>query len=362
MLYNHAHGEGEADASEVAGQVERAHVAELEQALGAAGYDVVSANIDDDPDRVGDAVVVHRPSIVFHLFDQVYGDDTQHGALLSMLDLYGYVYTGCDAVTLATCQDRVRSRVLLAEAGVSVPGFVVIRDLNAIPDTDDLRYPLLVTQALDDVYHEGHDSQVDSREELEARVRELAAGFELPFLVEEHLAGRHLHAVLVGNRALEVLPLVEATDSGLTLAQLEADTAGTVRQLARRAFRVLGCRDVAQVDFVLGDDGAPRVIDVRPQIDYFGQAPFRVAAEASEHGLHGALALVLRTAHLRLPPAELAAHPLPVPPDEVDEHEGDDDDGEADDEGAAEGAQAEVANANVAGDGDDVPATGTDEH
>lgn len=300
---------------------------ELAAALAAAGYAVVSSNLEDDPDRVAHAVVVHRPTLIFHLIDHFEGDNTQHGALLGLLDLFGYVYTGSDPVALATCQDRVKSRVLLAEAELDVPSFVVIRDLNAIPDTEHLRFPVIVSQALDDVYDDARYRQlIDDREELEDRVRELATQFDLPFLVEEYLPGRRIQAIVLGNRVLEVLPLTELVglgdggeitgDEEIVVAQLGVDIAETVRQKARRAVRVLGCRDVAQVDFVLADDGELSVIDVRPQPDYFGDGPFRIAAQSSEHGFAGALALVLRTAHARMPAAELALHPIPAAPGE----------------------------------------------
>lgn len=305
---------------------------ELAEALSAAGYSVVSTNLEDDPDRVGHAIVVHRPTLAFHLIDHIEGDHTQHGALLGMLDLFGYVYTGSDPVALATCQDRVKTRVLLAEAELDVPGFAIIRDLNAIPATDELRPPMVVSQALDDVYDDARYRQlINERGELEDRVRELATQFELPFLVEEHLPGRRIQALVLGNRVLEVLPLTELVgigeggeitgDEEIVLAQLGVDVAETARQMARRAFRTLGCRDVAQIDFILGDTGELSVVDVRPQPDYFAEGPFRVAATSSEHGFAGALALVLRTAHARLPAGELAAHPLPFASGEAEPEE-----------------------------------------
>lgn len=302
----------------------------MRSALSAAGFTVADANADDDTDRIGYAVVVERPTFVFNLIDHFYGDNTQHPAVGGLLDLFGYQYTGSDPLCLSTCVDRSRVRLMLSNGDVPVPGFAVVRDVNAIPATDELTPPFIVSQALDDIYFETQArAELDTREELEERTRELAAEFDMPLLIEEYLAGTRISAVALGNRVLEVLPLCELyrDDSGADvaiLAQLDVEVADRVRALTRRAFRVMGCRDVAQFDFVVNEDGDVLCTDVRPSLDVLPEsAVFSVAADNTELGYDGALAAIARAAYERVPinerpqpaaPAEPARQALPPAP------------------------------------------------
>ncbi len=274
-------------------------------------FTAASADIEDDIDRIIDSIVLERPAIIFNLVDHVYGDATQHASVASLLDLLGIVYTGSDPLALATCQDRVRTHLILDSAGVPVPGFVIVRDVNAIPATSSLRAPLIVTQAFDDCYdEEGAASPIESRQRLEEYLYELARDYDLPLLVEEYLGGRRLHAVVVGNRVLDVLPLCETRDDEdgepeLVLAQLDTDSADHVRSLAQRAFRATGCRDVAQVDFHLR--GRELVVtNVRPMLDFGPYAPLAVAASAREGGYGGVVRAIAREALGRSRPADEA--------------------------------------------------------
>ncbi len=346
-------------------------------ALRLADYRVALHNLEDDVDRITDAVVVEQPDLVFHLIDQFYGDDIAHPHVLSYLWLLGVPYAGGDPLCLFTAQDRSRVHLMLRDASVPVPGFAVIRDVNAIPDTSELCYPLIVTQALDDIYEdEGIERPIYSRIDLEDRVAELAKEYEMPYLVEEYLGERRVHAIVMGNRMLEVLPLVElhygdeehagsdeddaghnddndesvtelepaaaaeeAFDAqpseadasyeaigdyldeedayataeprpeGLALAQLEPGMAGRLRQLAQRAFRAMGCRDVAQVDLHLDSAGGVWVIDVRPQLELGIGSPFAIAAAATERGWHGAIARIAQVAAERARIADPAFAP-----------------------------------------------------
>ena len=286
-------GDGLPAVEEGEGAAPRARIEQQADAVVSAlrehGMVATSVDLEDDIDRVIDAIVLERPTVIFNLVDQYDGDGTQHAAIASLLDLLGMPYTGSEPLALASCQDRARTRLVLDDAGVPVPGYAIVRDVNALPDTSRLRAPLIVTQAFDDLYDdEGALRPIDDREELATRVYDLAREYDLPLFIEEYVGGRRLHAIVTGSRVLDVLPLCESEadeDDELTvsLSQLDSDTADRVRALARRAFRATGCRDLAQIDFHLGDDELV-VTDVRPTVDLGEGSPFAVAADACEGG------------------------------------------------------------------------------
>ncbi len=282
-------------------------VAEVSESLRQAGFDVVAFDLEDDPGRVHDAITVVRPAFVFNLVDEFYGDNTQHAAIAAYMDLLGAVYTGSDPMCLTSCQDRVRTHLLLQHAGIPVPAFAVIRDVNVIPETDGMRFPVIITQAFDDLYdEEGLERPIADRAGLVERSNLLFGEFDLPFLIEEYLECRRLHTVVIGDRVLEVLPLIELDEDPEAvvpwrLARLDYDTADRVRQLARRAFRVMGCRDLAQIDFHFDVDGAPYVVDVRPVVELGVGSVFHGAAEHTERGHGGCIAQIARLAEKRAP-------------------------------------------------------------
>jgi D-alanine-D-alanine ligase len=335
--------------SEGAQETDSAHLRDLADALESHGFEVSVVDAENDASRISHAVVVEQPRLIFNLVHQWRGDTLLNPNVASLLELHGLPHTGSDPLCLSTCQDRVRTHLLLSDAGVPVPGYVVVRDLNAIPDTAHLEPPLAVSHAWDDIYDEpGLRVTVHSREELEESARELAAGAELPLLVERFIAGRRIQAVVLGNRALEVLPLTERplADSAGTLgparvAQLDPDSADLVRSLAQRAFRVMDCRDCAQIDFALDDEGAPHIIYVRPAFDTFPGSPFAVGARASELGLGGVLALMAEAALERAPqPPESRPESPPPPREPPSEPEPDEEEEEAASEAEADEEEA----------------------
>ncbi|HLU65901.1 MAG TPA: hypothetical protein VKZ63_06480, partial [Kofleriaceae bacterium] len=323
ILVLHNGGRGPESESESGRASEAAHLHDLAEALAEHGFEVSVADAEDDPSRISHAVVVEQPDLIFNLVHQFRGDTLLNPNVASLLELHGLPHTGSDPLCLSTCQDRVRTHLLLGDAGVPVTDYAVIRDINSIPDTSGIAPPLALSHAFDDIYDEPTlRVLVHTRSELEEKARELAAGAELPLLAERFHRGRRIQAVVLGNRALEVLPLTERPIDptghlgSARVAQLEPDVADLIRSLAQRAFRVMDCRDCAQVDLVLDDEGAPQVLDVRPAFDTFPGSPFVVGARASALGLDGALALMAEIALERVParepaPAAQATGPAP---------------------------------------------------
>lgn len=314
--------EGESGAESASTRVlgpmaQSAVVLQIRQALEKAGFWAVAINIEDDLGRLADAVRVERPSLIFNLIDEFDGDTTRYIPVIGYIDLLGVPYTSADPICLATCQDRARTHLLLQDAGVDVPRFAVIRDVNAVPDTDDFRVPLILTQSYDDLYEEeGNERPLYERGELIARAAELSMEFDLPYLIEEYIECRRVHTAVLGNRVLDVLPIVEHTDHAdlppsrpgtpWVLAQLEYRAADRIRELARRAFLAMGCRDIAVVDFHLDDDGNVYVIDVRPVLELGKDAPFHGICAHTERGFAGVISDIARVACQRTGVAEPA--------------------------------------------------------
>ncbi|WP_428262682.1 hypothetical protein [Haliangium sp.] len=294
---------------------EPAAVRAMVDALRGIGLTAAAIDIEDDIERIAAAVLVERPALVINLVDGIYGDTTQQSAVAAYLELLDLPFAGSEHRCLAICQDRVRAHLVLADAGVPVPRFCSVRDLNAIPDVSDLAAPMIVTQAFDDVYEEeGIERPLYDPDEVVERIAQLTTEYELPFMIEEYIGERRIHALVIGHRSLEVLPLIEANPAlyeerpehesdgpppPWVLAQLDYETADRVRELARRSFRALGCRDLAQIDFHLDEDEQAWVVDVRPMPDLSPDGALYAAAESSERGFVGVIAEFVRLVRVR---------------------------------------------------------------
>jgi D-alanine-D-alanine ligase len=204
-----------------------------------------------------------------------------------MLDI---PYTGSDPLTCAVTLDKECAKRLVQSAGVVCPRGLVLR-----PDDDAAQmirtnpafpgFPALVKPAW-----EGSSKGIrnrcliDNADELVEVVDSLRRDHRQPILVEEFIAGDELTVGLVGNddpQVIGVMRVMPRLDTDRFVYSLEvkrdwkqrvryecpprlpAADLDAVRAAARRAFRVLGCRDIARVDFRLRN-GIPYFLEVNP--------------------------------------------------------------------------------------------------
>lgn len=268
VLWNHP--DDDDSAGDATTRACAAHMAAVVTALQDAGFRAAHVNVADDIDRIIDSVVVEQPALIYNLVDSMYGDYTQHGAVASLYELLGIPYTGSDPLCLASAALEDRARTLLGAAELPVSGAEPApesRLLHVITYADPEAPPLPIT--------------------------------------ESHFAA-------------EDEPEIEPP---ATLVNLDADLEGKARDMARRAFFALGCRDAAQIDLSL-EAGELAVLEVCPVIDLAPGTPFAVAADASDRGFAGAITDLVRLGLARTHAAR--AHTAPPEPAPADGDAGDD--------------------------------------
>jgi D-alanine-D-alanine ligase len=136
---------------------------------------------------------------------------------------------------------------------------------------------------------------VTNQEALDQRVALLLERYGPPVLVEQFLRGREFNVGLIEAPDLRVLPVSEilfvdkdpgywpivtydakwkpgTRDYEATPPRYPAAVtprlAERLGDLARRAFRLLGCRDYARVDFRVRAGGRPYILEVNPNPDF----------------------------------------------------------------------------------------------
>jgi D-alanine-D-alanine ligase len=210
--------------------------------------------------------------VVFPLLHGPYGED---GTLQGVLELAGVPYVGSGVFASAAAMDKQHMKRLLAEAGLRVVPYAVVRAGRPLPAAvNELGLPVFVKPA-----RAGSSigiSKVISRDGLEAALDE-AHRHDPKALVEAAVAGREIECgVLAGidggppeaslPAEIRVAPDAEfydfeakyMPDSGTEFdipPDLPAEVIERVRTAAIAAFEALDCEGLARVDFFLTADG-----------------------------------------------------------------------------------------------------------
>ncbi len=203
----------------------------------------------------------------------------------AVLEMLGIPYTGSDPLTLVGHARQRCAKRLVQSAGVAVPRWTVLEpnhELDALAALPRLPYTAIVKPAW-----EGSSKGirgkcvVDRVDELLEAVTALRRYHRQPILVEEFIAGEELTVGIVGNerpRIIGILRVTPVTADERFVYSLEvkrdylrqvryecvpAAQLDVVAESALRAYRALGCRDVARIDFRLRD-GMPYFLEVNP--------------------------------------------------------------------------------------------------
>lgn len=285
------------------------------EALVEGGYRVECVNIRDDVDRLIDGLRYFQPDVVFNLVEYLFDDESYEIHVTSLFELFGIPYTGSDPVTLATCFRKIRTKILLTDAGLPTPSYFVVDRSQDIKGRRGYRYPLIVKPPRDDA-SAGIEraSVVADRKSLLARIQYVHSEFEQAALVEQYISGREIHAAVLGNENPVVLPLFEMEfeedeseeEEGLQPHVISYDAKWDptsqdfysmegrcpplnlpdplrerIEELALAAYRLLECRDYARVDMRIDEEGNPYILEVNPNPDLANDSAFVLCAKAS---------------------------------------------------------------------------------
>lgn len=207
------------------------------------------------------------------------GGRNREAVAAAVCELFGVPHTGSDAMTLAVTLDKWTARRVVSPE-IPVASAVLVRNEGDEFKLRALRYPAIVKPNA-----EGSskgirgDAVVDSAVEALERARWLRLEYGGPALVEEFLPGAEVTVGVLGNgsdqRVLGVMEIAPNVPSDRFVYSLEVkrdflrrvqyyipprlsdDGLTKVKRLALLAYEMLGCRDVARLDFRLDAAGEP---------------------------------------------------------------------------------------------------------
>ncbi len=278
----------------------------IDEVLRAAGWETLALPVGADIFGALHTLGARRPRAVVNLCDDLLGRSDHEMHFAGALELLGIPYTGAPPLALGLCRDKVKTKLILRGHGVPTAPFVLVDE----PETplELLRFPVIVKPAAEDGSLGITDASVAADET--AAQRAIAAGLQAygPVLVEEYIEGRELNVPVFGNDPPRVLPISEIDFSGLapglpricgyeakwepadaryggTVGICPADLTGQLRDRIEHwsalAFRVLGLRDYARIDWRLSPTRGLMALEANPNPDISPSSGFLRSVRAA---------------------------------------------------------------------------------
>jgi D-alanine-D-alanine ligase len=273
------------------------------------GHTLLTVGVHDDLSPIRQSIEEFKPTIVFNLIEAWDDVGVFDQNVVSYLELLKIPYTGCNPRGLTLARDKALARKLLAYHRIPSPDFAVV-PLGRKPVLPKrLGYPLIVKSlTYESSTGISQASVVKDEDQLEERVEFIHDTILTPAIVEQFVDGRELYVGVLGNHRLRVFPVWEmdfakmpgdnwriATERvkwnveyqkkhGIDTAEakLAEGMAPKIQHLARRTFRALELSGYARIDFRMGDDGKPYVIEANPNPQLAKEEDFAKSAQRAK--------------------------------------------------------------------------------
>jgi len=272
------------------------------------GINAYTLNIIDDIKTLLLDIKKNKPNIIFN-FIELYKEEARNEMnIVGLFELLRIPFTGAPPMALANCQSKIFTKRLLHTLNIRTPRFFILKRL---PKTfrHGLKYPLIVKPAYEDAsVGIENESIVENVEKLKERTEFIIKHFLQPALIEEFIEGRELNVAVIGDLETIALPISEIDFTEMpdhlhnivsyqakwnpqheayhkTIpicpAKLPKRIEKKAKEIALKAFKVMGCRDYARVDMRLSKDNKLFVLEVNPNPDLTEGAGFMRSAETS---------------------------------------------------------------------------------
>ena len=207
------------------------------------------------------------------VFIALHGRHGEDGTVQGALELMNLPYTGSGVLASALAMDKWRTKLVWQAANLPIPAFEMISTGSDLPEVaKNLGLPLFVKPA-----NEGSSvgiSKVKKLDEFRAAYNK-AAKHDSLVMAEKFMGGGEYTVAILGGRALPVIKIEPATEfydyeakylrddtRYLCPAGLSAGDEAEMQRLAMRGFTLVGCRGWGRVDFLMGTDGKPYLLEI----------------------------------------------------------------------------------------------------
>jgi D-alanine-D-alanine ligase len=224
-------------------------------ALEAAGYTVTRVDASRD---LAAQLRSLNPDVCFNALHGRWGED---GCVQGLLEVLGIPYTHSGVLASALAMNKVRSKAVMAAAGVPVADGITIAREDALKkhglEPPYVAKPIAEGSSVGVVIVR---SGANRPPEAIAQIPDLKG----QIMLENFVAGHELTCAVVGDRVTEIIDIVPAADLAfydykakyapggskhILPAGIPADVYKAVQQHTLRAHKAIGCRGVSRCDF-----------------------------------------------------------------------------------------------------------------
>lgn len=274
-------------------------------ALKRLGHSIARAPFTDEQASFKRILEQARADVVFNLVEGV-GGLGQHAPMAPrMLDDSGVVFTGATAIAMGTTNDKPLTKRKLRAAGVATPNWSEPAAWNGLKDGT-----YIVKSALEDASFGLDDScVVTGREMVKARATDCHLRYGGRWFAEEFVDGREFNISMLEHEAgPQILPMAEMVfeswpgdrprivgytakwDNGsleskqtvrhFGVEQIEPSLAARLKSACISCWDIFALTGYARVDFRVGADGEPLVLEINTNP---GIAPDAGIVAAAQH-------------------------------------------------------------------------------
>lgn len=256
-------------------------------------------------------------------FIALHGRFGEDGTVQGALELLGIPYTGSGVMASALGMDKWRTKLVWQAANLPVPAYTLL-DENSDWDAvaKQLGLPLFVKPA-----NEGSSvgiSKVKSVGQLQAAYR-AAAKHDKLVIAESFVGGGEYTVAILGDRALPMIKIEPANEfydyeakylrddtRYLCPCGLPPEQEASMQRMAQQAFALIGGQGWARVDFLMGENGQPYLLEVNTSPGMTDHSLVPMAARQAGIGFDELVVKILELAEIKngfsrltpLPPGE----------------------------------------------------------
>ncbi len=257
-------------------EVSRISAAGVAQALQASFKQVHTVDLDH---QLAAVLLDLAPDVVFPVLHGPPGED---GTVQGFLEILGIPYVGSDVHASANAMDKIISKQIFRRAELPLIDEVVLLQSSGVAAgvqqiTDHLGEYVVVKPARQGSALGVH--MIDNSNQLHAALED-AFQYDAQILVEQRIDGREITCgVLERSGTAEAFPVIEILtpedswydyehrytkgySEHVMPAEIPAEQAVRIQQIALAAHQALGCRDLSRADFIVPNDSEEYLLEV----------------------------------------------------------------------------------------------------
>lgn len=243
------------------------------QALGydARAMDLKTSSVQDIED--------YGPDLVFI---GLHGKDGEDGTVQGLMEILNIPYTGSGVAASAIGMNKVLTKKILVYEKIPTAPFIILKKSEFTPQVStinlimkEIGLPMVIKPA---TQGSSIGTYIVREQDDVMKAIESAFAYDNEILVEKFINGIEVTSTVIGNDALQVLPLIEITSvnefydyeskytpgkcSHIIPARVPVQIQNKIAELSQKVYKAIGCRGYSRIDFIIDQDGTPFVLEI----------------------------------------------------------------------------------------------------